>query len=111
MKQLKYLQLFEAFESVKLSKTLGYINKKSRDKFIEYLKNLCSRSDFPISQLNDEMFQYLPYNRALKVNVKKEEAPCKATSKSEFGMSGVDGEKCESGKIRRMWGQIGRAHV
>ena len=110
MKQLKYLKLFEAFESVKLSKTLGYIDNKSREKFIDYLKRLCKKSEFPISQLSDDMFQYLPYNKALKVNVDKEDNPCQATSKSEFNRQhAIEGEKCEGGRIKRLWGARPRA--
>ncbi len=105
MKNLKYIKLFEAFESVKLTKTLGYIDNKSRETFINYLKNLCSKTGFPISKLDDDMFQYLPYNKALKVNFEASSEPCKATSKGQYGMSGVEGEKCEGGKIKRMWGQ------
>lgn len=105
MKQLKYLKLFEAFESVKLTKTLGYIDNKSKERFIDYLKRLCKKYDFPLSQLSDEMFQYLPYSKALKVNVDKEDKPCQATSKSVFSRSyAIEGEKCEGGKIKRMWG-------
>ena len=110
MSQLKYLKLFEAFESVKITKTLGYIDNKSKERFINYLKNICNKYDFPISQLNDEMFQYLPYSRALKVNVDSQDTPCKATSKSTFGSShGIEGEKCEGGRIKRMWGSRQRS--
>ena len=105
MKQLKYIKLFEAFESIKLTKTLGYIDTKSRVDFINYLKRLCKNSDFPISSLSDDMFQYLPYSKALKVNVKKEQKACTATSMSEFDRSyAIEGEKCEGGRIKRMWG-------
>ena len=105
MKQLKYLKLFEGFESIKLTKTLGYINKESRDRFVDYLKRLCKKSEFPLSQLNDEMFQYLPYSKALKVKVETENVPCKATSSSVFDRQyAISGEKCEGGRIKRMWG-------
>ena len=105
MKQLKYLKLFEGFESIKLTKTLGYIDKESRDRFVGYLRRLCKKSEFPLSQLNDEMFQYLPYNKALKVKVETEETPCKATSSSVFDRQyAISGEKCEGGRIKRMWG-------
>jgi hypothetical protein len=110
MKQLKYIKLFEAFESVRLTKTLGYIDTKSRERFIDYLKRLCKKSEFPISQLSDEMFQYLPYNKALKVSVDKEDKPCQATSKSEFNRQhAIEGEKCEGGRIKRLWGGRPRA--
>ena len=38
MKNLKYIKLFEAFESTKLSKTLGFI--KDKNLFIDHLKNI-----------------------------------------------------------------------
>lgn len=104
MKQLKYIKLFEAFESVKLTKILGYINQKSRNKFLEILKNLSKNYDFPMSQFSDDMFQYLPFNKALKANIETVKEPCKATSKNQFGQYGIGGEKCESGKIKRLWG-------
>lgn len=104
MRELKYLKLFEAFESVKLTKILGYINQESKNKFLDYLKKLSSNYDFPMSQFSDDMFQYLPFNKALRVNIKAEKQPCKATSKREFQQYGIEGEKCESGKIKRTWG-------
>jgi hypothetical protein len=102
--KLKYLKLFEAFESIKLSKTLGYIDVQSRDRFLGIIKDICREYDFPFSKLNDDMFQYLSYKKALNVNKKLEDSPCKATSKSEFSGAGIEGEKCEGGRIKRMWG-------
>jgi hypothetical protein len=56
------------------------------------------------------MFQYLPYNKALKVSVDKEDKPCQATSKSEFNRQhAIEGEKCEGGRIKRLWGGRPRA--
>lgn len=101
---MKYLKLFEAFESEKLTKTLGYVDAKSREELIKILRNICSGMDFPFSQLNDSYFQYLPYQKALNLQYVGKQEPCKATSKSEFGGHGIEGEKCQSGKIKRMWG-------
>ena len=41
-------KLFEAFKSDKLSKTLAFINKDSKGKFLEQLKTIanCRREDF-----------------------------------------------------------------
>ena len=64
---LKYLKLFEAFESSTLKKTLGYINKESKGKFIENLKSLCGKFDFPLDKLSDDIFQYKAFNTALKI--------------------------------------------
>ena len=105
MKNLKYIKLFEAFESSKISKTLAFINKSSRQTFIEKLNNLAKSIDFPVSELSDKFLQYLPFNKALELNANIEDIPCTATSKGEFSDSGIDGEKCESGMIKRKWGR------
>ena len=62
---MKYLKLFEAFNSEKLSKVLSYINKEDRSEFINHLIRVCDEIDFPISELNDSFFQYAPYKKAL----------------------------------------------
>ena len=64
---LKYLKLFEAFEASTLKKTLGYINKESKGKFIENLKSLCGKFDFPLDKLSYDIFQYKAFNTALKI--------------------------------------------
>lgn len=101
---MKYLKLFEAFESEKLTKTLGYIDRKSREELVKILRNLCNGMDFPFSQLNDSYFQYLPYQKAINLQYVGEDKPCKATSKSEFSGHGIEGETCQNGKIKRLWG-------
>jgi len=102
---MKYLKLFEGFESEKLTKTLGYVDKKSRDEVLQRLREICNSIDFPFSQLNDSYFQYLPYQKALNLQYVGEKIPCKATSSSVFDRQfAVPGEKCEDGKIKRMWG-------
>lgn len=104
MKNLKYLKLFEAFESTKLTKTLGYIDQKGRETLIDRLKTICEQIDFPFSQLNDSHFQYLPFKKALDLQYTPKQNPCKATSKSSFGSGGIEGEVCQSGRVKRMWG-------
>lgn len=104
MKMLKYLKLYEAFRSEKLSKTLAYINKSSKEDFLRELKSMSKLFDYPLSELNDDQFQYFPFNKALNVYYKPQQKPCQSTSKSQFGSSGIDGGKCESGRIRRQWG-------
>ena len=46
MKELKYIKLFEAFESEKLSKTLGYIDSKSRKELLDRVKRICDDIDY-----------------------------------------------------------------
>lgn len=110
MRQLKYIKLFEAFDSIKLSKTLGFINKDSRKKFSEDVKKICSRYDFPLSKINDDVFEYLPFKRALEYSFDVEDVPCTATSVGIFSDKGIAGEKCEKGKIKRSWG-AGRVRI
>ena len=108
MKRLKYIKLFEAFESIKLTKVLGYISNQSTAILIDNLKKLAKKYDFPISKFSDDMFQYLPYKKALEVNVNSQNIPCQATSKSLFQDARIEGESCKSGKITRLWGSSKR---
>jgi hypothetical protein len=110
MRQLKYIKLFEAFDSIKLSKTLGFINKDSRKNFSDDVKKICDKSDFPLSKINDDVFEYLPFKRALEYTFDVEDVPCTATSTGTFYDKGIEGEKCENGKIKRSWG-AGRVRI
>ena len=66
---MKFIKLFEAFESTKLSKTLGFIKDEANKKlFMESLNKVVEYLDFPLSKLNDQFFQYLPFNKALVLN-------------------------------------------
>lgn len=104
MKNLKHIQIFEAFESRILSKTLGYIESNDRSTFMDRLKRLCKSIDFPLSKMSDEYFEYLPFKSALNRAAMTGDEPCEATSKSEFPQYAVAGEKCTNGKIKRQWG-------
>jgi hypothetical protein len=104
MKNLKYIQIFEAFESKILSKTLGYIETSDRTTFMDRLKKLCKSIDFPLSKMSDEYFEYLPFKSALARAAMTGDEPCEATSKSEFPDYAVAGENCTNGKIKRQWG-------
>lgn len=104
MKQLKYIKLFEAFESAKLTKILKYIDTESKKVFIRKLESISKQYDFPMSNFSDDMFQYLPFKKALDVNIEESEKQCRATSKELFLSSGIEGEVCQNGKIKRLWG-------
>jgi hypothetical protein len=104
MKNLKHIQIFEAFESKILSKTLGYINTSDKSSFMERIKRLCKTIDFPLSKMSDEYFEYLPFKSALSRAAMSGDEPCEATSKSEFPEYAVTGENCTNGKIKRQWG-------
>jgi hypothetical protein len=105
MKHLKHIQIFEAFESKILGKTLGYIkDPNDKQKFLEQIKRLCKSIDYPLSEMSDEYFEYLPFKSAISRAAMTGDEPCEATSKSEFPDYEVKGAKCEGGKIKRMWG-------
>ncbi len=106
MKKLKYIKLFEAFDSNILTKTLGYIKDKSeKKKFLETIKSIFSGIQYPVSKLNDDFFEYLPFKKAIEKAAMTGDDPCEATSKSEFPQYTVEGEKCTNGKIKRQWGE------
>ena len=101
MKKLKYLKLFEAFESTKLSKTLGFIDSRSRKDFLYLLDYISSNLDFPKSEFSDDLFEYLPFNKALRKNaeLKKDvKIPC------DYESPWIPGEFCKKGKVKRTWG-------
>ena len=105
-KNLVYLKLFEAFESIKLSKTLKFIDNDSKSRFMDILKSIANGMDLPYSKYSDDYFQYLPFNRALSLNQRLEDEPCENTSMNQFGnQHGIEGEKCEGGRIKRKWGR------
>lgn len=106
--ELKYIKLFEAFESQKISKTLNFINDESKNTFMDLLKLIAEKIDFPISKFNDNFFQYLNFKKALNLNYNVGDEPCDATSESTFPEYSVPGKKCEGGKIVRKWGSSNR---
>lgn len=75
MKELKYIKLFEGFDSSRLNKIFKFIDKESRDIFRNKLERISSRLDFPISNFSDDMFEYLPFKSALK-KVSEDKVPC-----------------------------------
>jgi hypothetical protein len=105
MKELKYIKVFEAFESVKLSKTLNFIDSNSKNKFLDQLKQIANDLDLPLSKYNDDYFQYLPFKKALDLNASYEDKPCDATSAQAFRQYAVEGAVCEKGMIKRKWGR------
>jgi len=111
MKNLQYLKLFEAFESKTLTKVFNYVNKSQRGQFKTILEEFCNKTSFPMSKLSDDLFQYLPYNKALSLAANMEDEPCDAESDT------IPGEKCSGptgdelqGTVMRTWGR-GRRKV
>lgn len=101
---MRYLKLYEAFESEKISKTIKFLNKDAVIKFKDIIQRICNVYDFPYSRLNDDMFEYLPYGKAIKVNKDLSAKDCKQSSTSHFRSNGVEGEFCNNGRIKRKWG-------
>ena len=103
---MKYIKLFEAFESNILSKTLGYLSKDSKKDFMDRISKFCTKIDFPKSKLSDEYFEYLPFNSALKKVISAEDKveDCKAKSEEVFGDKGIKDDVCTKGKLKRIWG-------
>jgi hypothetical protein len=103
---MKYLKLFEAFDSQTLSKTLGFIKEKSQKRdFLNLIKRVCDQIDFPLSKLNDDFFEYLPFSAALKKSDMTGDETCDARSEVEFPEYPVEGEVCKGGKLERKWGR------
>ena len=90
MRKLKYIKLFEAFDSIQLSKTMKFVKKDQKERFLNSLKGIMAKIDAPLSSLNDDNFQYLPYKKAVSV---KYEIP-----KIECDLCGG------TGKVTKAWG-------
>lgn len=104
MSNLKYIKLFEAFESIKLTKTLGFIDKSSKSTFMSQLTAIAYKIDLPLSKYTDDYFQYLPFKKAINLNQTIEDEPCDATSISEFPSYAIPGQTCQGGRLKRLWG-------
>jgi hypothetical protein len=103
---MRYLKLFEAFKSDILSSILKYIKIDDRKKFLMHLKDIFKIVDFPISEIKDEYFKYLPFSAALKEYKRPSiDVTCRAKSVDIFKDNGVEGEVCNSGRIKRKWGK------
>lgn len=102
---MRYLKLFEAFESTILSRTLSFIkDEESKNQFMTALNKICATIDYPKSELKDDYFQYLSFYPALKLSAKTGDEPCDATSYDSYPEYAVDGAKCKDGKVLRKWG-------
>lgn len=68
---MKYLMLFEAFESNALSKMMNFLSKKvdnnSKGRFRDKLKRLITNFDIPIDKIVDKDVKYLNRSQALKL--------------------------------------------
>lgn len=71
MSNMKHLMLFEAFQSNTLSKMMSFLSKKvdrdSKERFRERLRNLIKNLDIPIDKISDMDVKYLNRNQSLKL--------------------------------------------
>lgn len=102
MKDLKHIKLFEAFESIKLSRTVRFINKDSKSQFLSSLKEITSRIDFQMSQLSDDYFEYLPFGEAINKNF---ELRTPTQEECNYESEWIKGELCDAGRVKRTWGK------
>ena len=94
MRQLKYIKLFEAFDSVQIAKTLKFVKNSDKSKFMNALESITKSIDAPLSALNDKNFQYLPYKKAIGIKASSDKVKCPV----------CDGE----GKVTKAWGSTTR---
>ena len=100
MKNLKYIKLYKAFESLlteafgadHLNKVFNYLkDSSSKKRFKNDIISVASHIDAPVTLISDEYFQYLPYQKAIKANLSLEKVDCKS---------------CEgTGSVKRAWGR------
>ena len=71
MSEMKYLMLFEAFESDALSKMMEFLKGKtdnnSKEMFLNRIKRLMENLDIPIDKIKNENVKYLNRSQALKL--------------------------------------------
>lgn len=67
--KMRYLKLYEAFRSEILSKTLAFVSPDTKNFFIEKIEAVCKTIDFPISELSDDFFERMSFEKALNLYV------------------------------------------
>lgn len=99
---MKYLKLFEGFESNRISAILSFLNKKIKSdyptrEFLKLLKRLADKFDFPLSTLSDKEIQYLSVNKALSVGKGEEAMNPSGTYCIKYWFSLEKGYLCSTG--------------
>ena len=102
---MKYLKLWEAFKSEILSKTMAFLSESGKEKFMNELKGITNYISYPLSELSDEYFQKLNFDKALKLNFNREDSVCDATSDRSYPDHAVEGAVCDKGMVDRKWGR------
>jgi hypothetical protein len=102
---MKKILLFEKFESKSLNKIYSYINKNDLNKFKHVLSSVSKKLDIPMSDIPEDIFQYLPYKKAIYLTKSLESIPCRGPSPNIDGefCSGPTGDETQ-GKVKRTWG-------
>ena len=67
--KMRYLKLYETFRSEILGKTLAFVSPDTKNFFIEKIEAVCESIDFPMSELSDDLFQRMTFNKALDLFV------------------------------------------
>lgn len=100
---MKYLKLYEGFESNRVSAILSFLNKKinkdnyNTEQFLKLLKKLADKFDFPLSTLSDKEIQYLPVNKALSIGKGEEAMNPSGTYCIKYWFSLEKGYLCNTG--------------
>jgi hypothetical protein len=100
---MKYLKLYEGFDSNRVSAILSFLNKKidkkdyDTEQFLKVLKKLADKFDFPLSTLSDKEIQYLPVNKALTVGKGEEAMNPSGTYCIKYWFSLEKGYLCSTG--------------
>lgn len=75
MKKMKHILVYEAFSSKTISKTLNFVDKKvgkdQKKKFLNVLREIKDRYDFPIDIIDDKWMDYLSKKEAYILNSSK----------------------------------------
>jgi hypothetical protein len=66
---MRYIKLYEAFKSEKISKTLKWINPSSIEDFKKSLLGVAKKIDVHLSEFSDDMFKYLPLEDAINYGI------------------------------------------
>ena len=73
---MRYLKIYEAFESKGINSTLDFlkkkVGKKSSTNFLDSLKTLMGSVDFPIDKISDDDIDYMSAKKAVLVKSKED---------------------------------------
>ena len=68
---MKYIKLYEAFESEAITNTIKFLTKKigpkNTDSFFNDIKRLMTQYDIPISRIKEDDLEYIRVSKAIKV--------------------------------------------